>query len=194
MMIQATYQDTKEMVNILQVAFESDPLIAWFIGNPSDPQIAVQRRKALINYMCTASISIGQAWLSDDRKGVALWQRHDAEPAGWPFLKANMTYLFTCGLASTIRSLQMNDKAHSYFPKGAYLYLGMVGIHPDARGTGILKQLIEPQINKAQARGIPVVLETTSERNIAIYEHYGFQVMQTYSWSGSPVITFMSLI
>jgi hypothetical protein len=70
------------------------------------------------------------------------------------------------------------DWAKEYI-KGNYYYIKIMAIDKAERGKGNFRLLIEPVINKYLKQKIPIVLETNTESNKAIYEHFGFSEKKT---------------
>lgn len=187
----AVLADVPHLVDLLSHAFRQDPHIEWFIGCPRDSVVAINRRKALMRYLAVASISIGEAWLTDSGQAAAFWLRHDAKPHGAHFIFANFGYLFGCGLIATRRSLRAEKDLSRRLPNGPFRILWAIGVAETARGTGQVRELLEPHLQKADQTGIPVYLETTVERNIAIYRHYRFEVDYTYIVDTGLPVAFM---
>ena len=181
--------DVPHLVDLLNCAFRQDPHIEWFIGCPRDSAMANSRRRALMRYLGVASISIGEAWLTDSGQAAAFWLRHDAKPRGARYMLANLGYLFGCGLTATLRSLKAEKDLTRRLPHSPYRFLWTIGVEEAARGTGQVRELLKPHLDKADQAGIPVFLETVVERNIAIYHHYGFEVECVYQVdTGLPVV------
>ena len=71
------------------------------------------------------------------------------------------------------------EAAHVGRPEAPFHYLGMLGVLPDRQGSGHGKRLVDDV--KRRAREHPtstgVVLNTEVERNVALYEHLGFEVV-----------------
>jgi GNAT superfamily N-acetyltransferase len=176
---------------LLSEAFDRDPHVLWFIGNPKSESTRKRRIRALMNYMCRATRSSNSAFVSDDGRGAALWRRDSSVFRGIGYIAANLRYLFTCGIKATVRSLRMEKIVAQKMPHGPYLFLWTVGIQASARGKGILRELVAPLLSESDDNGIPVYLETTVERNVEIYRHYGFELVETYSAYDSPLIYFM---
>jgi len=189
----AQSSDLSQMTEILDRCFQSDAHIAWFIRAGKNEKNNQIRRKVLMRLLCEQALSCGLAYVSDNGQGVGLWQRYNAKPKGLSYLRANLAYLFTCGLKASLKSLAMENEVQKRFPRGDYLFLWTLGIAEEYRGQGIFKELVDPLLNEARGKNIPVYLETTVEKNIAIYEHYGFEVIDTYRFQDSPQITFMAL-
>jgi GNAT superfamily N-acetyltransferase len=57
----------------------------------------------------------------------------------------------------------------------AHWYVMVVGVAPEARGTGLGRALLQPVMDKADASGQPCYLETSQPANVSFYEHLGFR-------------------
>ncbi len=75
----------------------------------------------------------------------------------------------------------ISDDRHRYMAGRKYLYILIVGVHPELHGRGFGGRLISAAIEKAEAEKIPVYLETETEGNVKMYEHFGFKVLQQIS-------------
>lgn len=62
-----------------------------------------------------------------------------------------------------------------------YYHLVMIAVHPDLKGTGAFRKLIEPLLNQADTEKKPVILETHNPKLIDLYTHFGFELVQTLS-------------
>jgi len=63
-------------------------------------------------------------------------------------------------------------------------HLGPIGVHPELQGRGIGKALLAAFLDMADARGTPASLETDVDRNVALYERFGFKVIDQEAISG----------
>jgi ribosomal protein S18 acetylase RimI-like enzyme len=187
----ASVADIPAMVRILAQAFEVDPHVAWFIGDPKDPAKALRRRQALERFLCHHAVSCRLAYLSDDGRAAALWQKSGCKPHGVGYRLANLGYFWRCGLSATIRSLAGEGQANKRLPKGPYLFLWTIGVAAEARGRGLFRELVSPVLQEADSGLVPVFLETTVTRNVSIYEHYGFTVVERYRYRDGPEVAFM---
>lgn len=72
-------------------------------------------------------------------------------------------------------------KWQNQFIKKNYYRINIIAIEQEERGKGILRALIMPIINQCNEKKIPVILETDNPKHIAIYEHFGFNLVKTIS-------------
>lgn len=83
------------------------------------------------------------------------------------------------GLAATRRMLALEHDLHDV--PGAVdpdaWYLLAIGVDPSAQGEGLSRRLMQLGFERADAENRPVRLETNNERNLALYEHLGFELI-----------------
>lgn len=65
-----------------------------------------------------------------------------------------------------------------------YIHLDLIVVKEEARGKGKAKHIIGYIIEEASMEGLPLTLETQNPDNIALYEHFGFQVIHTIEYEG----------
>ena len=71
-------------------------------------------------------------------------------------------------------------------------FLDSVGVVSHARGRGIGGALIRYALERARADGVDAFLETGNPRNVPVYEHLGFRVVEAAAPpDGGPRIWFM---
>jgi ribosomal protein S18 acetylase RimI-like enzyme len=59
---------------------------------------------------------------------------------------------------------------------GPYIYLFVIGVKQDFQGKGFGGKLLRALIEKADVEEKPMYLETQNEKNVALYEKYGFHI------------------
>lgn len=60
-----------------------------------------------------------------------------------------------------------------------YLHLDMLVVQQPYRGQGWVRKIMSPLLAECRERGIACTLETQNPRNVGLYEHYGFTVVDT---------------
>lgn len=56
-----------------------------------------------------------------------------------------------------------------------YIYLMIIGVATEFQGQGFGSKLIGSLVKESEQTGIPIYLETTTERNVRMYERFGFK-------------------
>ena len=60
----------------------------------------------------------------------------------------------------------------------SYIYLQVIGVAPVFQGQGFAGKLLRTLIEKSEQTGISLYLETETESNVSMYEHFGFTVIK----------------
>jgi ribosomal protein S18 acetylase RimI-like enzyme len=59
-----------------------------------------------------------------------------------------------------------------------YLYVMMVGVATELQGQGFGRKLIGAAIEKTEREGLHLYLETETEENVKMYEHFGLRLLK----------------
>ena len=74
------------------------------------------------------------------------------------------------------RPIELDRKA--YIGGKPYIYLQIIGVAPAFQGQGFGGQLLRALIEKSEQAGVSLYLETETEANVSMYEHFGFTVIK----------------
>ncbi len=69
------------------------------------------------------------------------------------------------------------DRKH-HMKDRQYIYLMIIGVATEFQGKGFGKQMIQTLIEKSNTEQIPLYLETETDKNVKIYERFGFKLIQ----------------
>jgi ribosomal protein S18 acetylase RimI-like enzyme len=116
------------------------------------------------------------------------------EPSTWRWLR--------CGGLKVLRSWGMEAlsrldaisrvvgplrRASTHGPSS---YILQLGVDPAAQGNGHGKALIGGVLQATAAAGAPCYLETFKPRNVKIYEHLGFRLVESRPVNGTPLTVY----
>ena len=59
-----------------------------------------------------------------------------------------------------------------------YTYLLIIGVATRYQGQGFGGQLLQALIDQSEKSGLPIYLETETEENVQLYQHFGFTVLK----------------
>jgi len=76
-------------------------------------------------------------------------------------------------------------KKHAAFP---HYYLFFIGIDPAYRNKRVASRLIMPMLGWLDKKKLPCYLNTQNEKNIGLYEHYGFRVLEQLTLPDSGIV------
>lgn len=111
------------------------------------------------------------AWLSYDKINLSIWQyiRYGALSA---FFSAGKE-----GRKNLLRYPSIASKKHEQHANFPHMYLYNLAIDPVYQGQGYASRLLKPMLAKLDENNLPCYLET-AKRNLALYEHFGFEVVE----------------
>jgi GNAT superfamily N-acetyltransferase len=184
----ATEGDHEAAAEALALAFADDPAWAHLLPDPGT------RAERLLTFF-TAEIEnltpeYRQVWITEDSSGAAIWAR----PGSWrvPLLRTlrparQMTAVFGSRLPLAIWTLLRIERHHPSTP--GHWYLNYLGVEPRHQGRGIGGALLTPMLELCDREGVPAHLESSTERNRALYERNGFALTETFEMpAGGPLI------
>jgi ribosomal protein S18 acetylase RimI-like enzyme len=73
----------------------------------------------------------------------------------------------------------------------SHWYLFILGTEQAAQGQGLGSALLDHMLGRVDADGMPAYLESSSERNLALYGRHGFEVTSEVVIPGGPRIWLM---
>jgi ribosomal protein S18 acetylase RimI-like enzyme len=128
----------------------------------------------------------GQVHTTSERlEGIAIWIR----PATISMAFRRMWWVNAIwlamrkGLSASWRMFQLNnhlEKKHNKLAPFDHWYLMILGVEPGYQGNGYGGRLLRGMFAEADETGLPCYLETTTEENVAFYEHFGFNVIDEF--------------
>lgn len=82
------------------------------------------------------------------------------------------------------RAFKMMSVWAKHDPRERHWHVGPIGVDPELQGRGIGKAMVAAFLDMADAQGSPAYLETDVDRNVALYEKFGFKVIGQEDISG----------
>jgi GNAT superfamily N-acetyltransferase len=168
----------REAADLLARAFFADPLMVHYLPDPA------QRARLLPGFMRASlryCLFYGEVWTTPDLAGAACWLGPGQTEmkltglirAAWGVVSIRMGWRALRRVQSTEAEV---DRLHHTVMPGPHWYLLVVGVDPQQQGRGIGTRLLAPQLERAAAAGLPIYLETMTERDVAFYRKNGFSV------------------
>ena len=184
----ATLADAPRLAQTLASAFQDDPVIAWIFPDQR------RRRAVLAAFMefrlRNLAFPHDQVWTTTDGAAAAVWF---PPPGRWPLplpqrlrlLPALVRFL---GLrtASILGGLERMEARHPQ--DRAHWYLFILGTEQAAQGRGLGSAMLAHMLARVDADGMPAYLESSSERNLALYGRHGFEITSEVVIPGGPKI------
>ena len=148
-----------------------------------------KQMKFLINLMnLTFRISQKFGWVYAPTKnieGVAAWLPHDkTNLSNWHYIRNGaLSVIIGPGKErrkQLMRYSNLTNKKHKQHASFPHMYLYNLAIDPQHQGNGYASRLLTPMLAKLDEDNLPCYLET-HERNIPLYEHFGFELVEQIS-------------
>jgi len=119
---------------------------------------------------------------SEKYEGIAAWLSSDKkESHGAIFRGGNPFTTFKCGLRYVIWEINTGNRCSKIRKKllpEPHTYLGLLAVDPFYQGKGYAGALLRPMLNHLDEQGLPCYVETHSLKNVSLYQHFGFKVVQ----------------
>jgi ribosomal protein S18 acetylase RimI-like enzyme len=123
------------------------------------------------------------AWLSSDTFPLTMWQMLRSIPLSVFFHVASGGggKMRTCG--------EYFDAVHHRLIPYRHWFLQMIGVKPEYQGKGYGGRLIRPVLDRIDKEGLACYLETQDDRDVPLYEHYGFKIIDESIIPGTDLIS-----
>ena len=178
-MIVAEQKHKKDSVRIIADTFDANPSVNIVIGDKGNRQKKIRR---LADYAFVKALNRNGAYLSDNKMGTALCFASTAKA----FSLSEIYYEVRFAFSIPIRKVFQTLKRESYIKKnrieGDHLYFWFLGVQKGGGQAGF--DLKDHLFEVSRKENLPIILETSVERNKTIYERYGFKVYHEWADSG----------
>jgi ribosomal protein S18 acetylase RimI-like enzyme len=154
-----------------------------FTNSSKDPSKQMKYITKLMNITFQISVKFGSVYApSKIIEGVAAWLPHDKVKLSiWHYIRHGALSAFFSagneGRKNLLRYANMASKKHDQHANFPHMYLYNLAIDPVYQGHGYATRLLKPMLAKLDENNLPCYLESP-ERNLALYEHFGFEVVE----------------
>jgi ribosomal protein S18 acetylase RimI-like enzyme len=182
--------DVANAAKALARSFLHDPMMLYIF--PDEPQLE-KKLFLLFQVMVRYGLRYGEVYApSSNIEGVAIWLSSDN-------MDMSLAKMEKCGLSEfssqvspevMTKLIYLNDfasarnKIHAPFK---HWYLAFIGVDTDYHGKGFASSLIKPMLQRLDGEKLSCYLETATEKNVAIYEHFGFKLIEKMLVPGTEV-------
>ncbi|MBN1815295.1 MAG: GNAT family N-acetyltransferase [Anaerolineae bacterium] len=173
-------KDVPQAAIVLADAFQHDPVWNAVFGDATLAQRAYAFETP-IRY----GLKYGEVYApSDAMEGVAAWFPGElADMTVWRILRSGA---FWSGMkigARIARKMQpifrpIETDRRENMSGEPYIYLQVIGVAPTFQGQGLAGELLRALIEESEQIGVSLYLETETEANVSMYEHFGFAVIK----------------
>lgn len=174
----------EQVADVLTAAFADDPFMAWLF---SDPATRVQSLSTWWRFLTAHIPEGGELHFADGGGCAAMWyppNETEATPASTEVEAAASGELdpFVMMVSALVGDRwpevsELFGVAQAAHPDELHWYLAAVGTMPEAQGAGRGQALVQPVLERCDAQGLPVYLESSNPRNLAFYHRLGFEIV-----------------
>jgi ribosomal protein S18 acetylase RimI-like enzyme len=182
---QLSIDQINEASKTLASAFQDDPLFAHCFQDPETRDI---KNTIHCEFMILLGMASGEVYISSNKiEGVAVWHPHK--------IKNQQTIKPSKDLIRRMQRVRKEDisdphvfkmmmiveeianSIQNQYVNFPHWYLSLIGVKPNYQGKGYASQLIKMKLAEIDKQNLPCFLHTENEKNLKIYEHFGFQLI-----------------
>jgi GNAT superfamily N-acetyltransferase len=179
----ATEDDRNKLFATIMLSFSNDPVTRWLMPSAHS---YVTHAPVINQIFCGAAIDHQSAYKTENIEGVAMWLPPGVLPDEEQF----------AGLLFGLLPDEIAEDAANFFtamaeyhPTEPCWYLALLAVDPARQAKGYGGALIKEALAMVDKQGMPAYLESSSPRNISLYERHGFERMGEIQFGSSPVLT-----
>ena len=176
----ATGADRRAVVDVITLAFSSDPMTRWVLRDAASYLAAMPE---MIVAFGGRGFDHGSAYCLEGYPGAALWLPPGVE-ADVDRLDAIIRQHAPRSVMTELESV-MDEMADTH-PADPHWYLPLIGVDPSRQGQGVGSALMTHALRRVDAEHMPAYLESSNPRNITLYQRHGFEILKTIQFGSSP--------
>ncbi len=140
-----------------------------------------EKRRAQFKIMLRFCVKYGNVYSSSDNfEGVMAIVPHDkGEMTGWRVFRSGGFFL-GMKLASLRKVMEKSfntiEEAKKDLDLGPHIFLFIMAVSREFQGKGFGGKFLRAIIEKSETEKKPIYLETQNEKNVSLYEKFGFHV------------------
>ncbi|WP_370086430.1 hypothetical protein [Ekhidna sp.] len=184
-----TSSQAPKVIHILTQSFRTNPSALWVIRQDNKVQ---DRLRALIEYAVKTGLENDGVFLSDDESAAAICFQEPARTSLSSYWNQLQLIRKAIGFARVPQVLKREAYLKKHRPAPPYLNFWFLGVDPDRKGSGGVHDLKQGIFRLSEEKNLPILLETSVERNMRVYERFGFHVYHTWKPSTDYTLWFMT--
>lgn len=176
----ARAEEERDVARVLTDAFVDEAGLNYWLRQGAAKQRA--RERFFDRAVKDAVHPERELWVAEDdraRLGAAIWlspgkKAYDLTPLKQLMLTPLM--LSIAGIGGMSKGFALAEKLEALHPHSPHAHLVFLGVATAAQGKGVGSAILKQTLASLDASGTMAFLETTTPRNVALYERHGFVV------------------
>jgi len=173
----ALYSDKNLIVEILTASFDENQSVNYIVKQDNR---RTQRIRELMDYSFEICFNYGEVFLSDDKSACALVLYPDKKKTTLKSIWLDIKLILkSIGIGNISKALSRETKIKQKQLKEKMYYLWFIGVQPESQNSGVGSQLLNEILHHSKKKNRPVVLETSTVKNLPWYQKFGFRTYDT---------------
>jgi ribosomal protein S18 acetylase RimI-like enzyme len=195
-LLRLTLKERDAGAAVLGRAFSEYELLRYYFHEQTQRRAAAHTFASISLSVC---LKYGEVYASSEKlEGVAAWLPPGKSPFGVRQVIRSVPFStlvrFGHQGAGRMRAFgRFVDNLHRKLVPYPHWYLEIIGVDPAYQGQGFSSRLLRPLLERIDCERMPCFLETNTEKNVAIYRRFGFEVVSEDKLPGTEVTTFAML-
>ena len=175
--------DVEAAADMFSRAFYNDPFSLYAFPDESERGIRLPYMNQFPLYY---GLRYGLAYSTSERcEGGAIWMppgKAKLSILGF-LLSGGIIPIIKMGLKAELKMLPLDkfmEEKHKKLAPFTHWYLALLGVDPQYQKQGFAGKLMRPMLEKFDDENIPCYLETDSEKNYLMYQHFGFEIIDEF--------------
>jgi ribosomal protein S18 acetylase RimI-like enzyme len=195
-LLRLTLKERDAGTAVLGRAFTEYELLRYYFHDKTERRAVADTFGFIELSVC---LKYGEVYASSEKlEGVAAWLPPGKAPSGgWQIMRSvPLSILFRFGRqgAGRLRAYgRYVDNLHRKLVPYPHWYLQIIGVAPAYQGQGFSSRLVRPVLERIDRERMPCFLETNTEKNVAIYRRFGFEVVSEDKIPRTEVTSFAML-
>ncbi|MBN2650826.1 MAG: GNAT family N-acetyltransferase, partial [Spirochaetales bacterium] len=174
--------EIRQATVVLADAFKDDPLFKKLFG---DAVKNSHKYTLVAKFMIRYCYKYGYVYASSEKfEGImAITQDEYSYMSLWRMIRSGSIFpIFSIGFISFMKIASalspMDGTRKKHMKNKSFAYLQIIGVALENQGKGHGGKLLKELIAVADEAKLPIYLETETERNVHLYERFGFTILE----------------
>jgi len=152
-----------------------------------DPEDRRVKEPIVNEFLLRLDYSYSRAFITSPQlEGIAIWMHSDKREKRpfWRILTSGAIWLAIRIGIKALRKMQAYDqyieRKQKELAPHKHWYLLALAVDPQHQGKGYASKLLNEMLSYIDEEGLPCYVETEGEKNVSMYQHFGFEVVDEF--------------
>jgi ribosomal protein S18 acetylase RimI-like enzyme len=153
-----------------------------------DPKERKVRTPYFHEFLLRRSYSYSEAFVTSPKlEGMVVWAKSDrrrVKGSIWQTLTPGTIWPAIRVGRKALKKMEVFDqyveKKHRKLAPFKHWYLAVLAVAPQYQGKGYGSKLLNGMLSKIDEEGLPCYVETEGEKNVSMYQHFGFKAIDKF--------------